>query len=161
MLTCCNNEYTCLHINIFLFYVIGIKLIIMLFLTKNSSILISFLLMNRNYQKRNPKSHCMQVPGSPDARALMSLCETGHVPCTTPKVNKTVQLRLQILKFWLFPHTDENGVILLPHAYRMWNKNSFNKIVIDFISWCVKIWTIFRNFMPCNICYVGQGGWFT
>ena len=79
----------------------------------------------------------------------------------SPKVNKTVQLRLQILEFWLFPHTDENGVILLPHAYRMWNKNSFNKIVIDFILWCVKIRTIFRNFMPCNICYVGQGDWFT
>ena len=50
----------------------------------------------------------------------------------TPKVNKTVQLRFKILKFWLFTHTDENGVILLPHAYRMWNKNSFNKSVIDF-----------------------------
>ena len=63
-----------------------------------------------------------------------------YVPINyTPKVNKTVQLRLKIFKFWLFMHTDENSVILLPHAYRMWNKNSFNKSVIDFILWCVKI----------------------
>ena len=87
--------------------------------------------------------------------------DLGEFRGFSPKVNKTVQLRLQILKFWLLTHTDENGAVLLPHAYRMWNKNSFNKSVVDFILCHVKIWAIFRHFVTCNICYRGQEDWFT
>ena len=55
----------------------------------------------------------------------------------------TVQLRFQILNF------NYSRIVMkimsLPHAYRMWDKNSFNKSVIDFMLCRVIIWIIFRH----------------